>query len=369
MGADAGSKLIKHTAASVLPSIIGPAPERLTVAITALCNLRCIGCRYGRDYMPKAQLAPEVVCDLLSDAAAVGFPIVRLYGGEPLLHPQLPLFIQHAIRVGIKPAITTNGILLQKRAADLYAAGLRVITIGYYGFGENYDQYVSRNGAFLQLERSIVSVRDRYGMTVDLQINFLLTRQTCSVDLLRQAWSFARRYRLFFQPDLVHYSLPYFTEGPNHELQFTPSDGARLARVVQELLEMKREAPDLFPESAASIRSVPDWALKGPAMEIPCDAYKMLWVGADGSLRLCYAAFPLGNIHQTRLRDLFGTPEHRLACGQAFRLACPRCHCERSSRIDSHLPSRLRYGSGAGGDLVPPLTPAETQPGIFPILQ
>jgi len=148
MGADAGSKLIKHTAASVLPSIIGPAPERLTVAITALCNLRCIGCRYGRDYMPKAQLAPEVVCDLLSDAAAVGFPIVRLYGGEPLLHPQLPLFIQHAIRVGIKPAITTNGILLQKRAADLYAAGLRVITIGYYGFGENYDRYVSRNGAF-----------------------------------------------------------------------------------------------------------------------------------------------------------------------------------------------------------------------------
>ena len=121
---DAASKLLKHTAAPILPSVIRPAPERLTVAITALCNLRCIGCRYGRDYMPNAQLAPEVVCDLLSDAASVGFPIVRLYGGEPLLHPQLPLFVEHAIRAGIKPVVTTNGILLGKRIAELVRLSL-----------------------------------------------------------------------------------------------------------------------------------------------------------------------------------------------------------------------------------------------------
>jgi len=285
--------------------------------------------------MPNQQLAPETVYELLADAALVGFPTVRLYGGEPLLHPQLPL--------------------------------LRLITIGYYGYSESYDLYVSRKGSFSRLECSIAAVRDRYGLDIDLRINFLLTRQTRSTELLRQAWNFARRYRLFFQVDLVHYSLPYFSEGPNRELQFVPSDGERLLQVMQQLLEIKAEAPDLFPESAASIRSIPDWALKGPAMEVPCDAYKMLWVGADGSVRLCYAAFPLGNIHQARLKDLFAAPEHRLACGQAFRLECPRCHCERSSRIDSHVTSRLRYGGLVGSD--PPSAPVSAHPpGMLPIL-
>lgn len=366
---DSVSKLARHTAASVVPSVIRPAPERLTVAITALCNLRCIGCRYGRDYMPNQQLTSEAVYGLLSDAAAVGFPTVRLYGGEPLLHPQLPRFVEYAIGVSVKPVITTNGILLEKKAEELYNAGLRSMSIGYYGYADHYDQYVDRKGAFSRLERSIAAVRDKYGMDVDIQINYLLTRQTCAADLLNQAWQFARRYRLFLQVDLVHYSLPYFSEGPNHELQFTPSDRANLLRVVQRLSEIKAEAPDLFPESAESIRSIPDWALKGPAMQVPCDAYKMLWVGADGSVRLCYAAFPLGNIYQTPLRQLFGAPEHRDACGKAFKLECPHCHCERGSRIDSHLPSRFRYRGATGGQPLPPAVPSGNIPGPLPILQ
>ena len=78
-------------------------------------------------------------------------------------------------------------------------------------------------------------------------------------------------------------------------------------------------------------------------MDVPCDAYKLMWVGADGTVQLCYAAFPLGNLHETRLRDIFGTSAHRRACLDAFKLECPHCHCGRSSRIMSHLPSRIRY--------------------------
>ncbi|HKE23184.1 MAG TPA: radical SAM protein [Bryobacteraceae bacterium] len=367
-GLDSVSKLARHTVASAVPSVVGPAPERLTVAITALCNLRCIGCRYGRDYMPNAQLTSEAVYGLLADAAAVGFPTVRLYGGEPLLHPNLPQFVEYAIGVGVKPVITTNAILLEKRLEELYRAGLRSMSIGYYGYADRYDEYVARKGAFSHLERSVAAVRNKYGMGVDVQINYLLTRQTCSADLLSQAWQFAQRYRLFFQVDLVHYSLPYFSEGPNRELQFTASDHSNLLSVAQRLLEIKTEAPDLFLESPASIRSIPDWALQGPAMQVPCDAYKMLWVGADGSVRLCYAAFPLGNIYQTPLRQIFGAPEHRAACGQAFKLECPHCHCERGSRIDSHLASRFRYGRITGGYTRPPTVPSGNLPGALPIL-
>ena len=206
-----------------------------------------------------------------------------------------------------------------------------------------YDAYVAHGGAFAQLEHSIASVRDAYGMTVDLQINFLLTKQTCSIPLLQRAWEFARRYRLSLNVDLIHYSLPYFTQGDHGELQFDASDRQNLLDVSRELLRLKSLEPELLTEPDESIRSIPDWALKGARMDVPCDAYKLVWVGADGTVQLCYAAFPLGNLHETRLRDIFGTSAHRLACRDAFKLECPHCHCGRSSRIKSHLPSRIRY--------------------------
>ena len=90
---------------------------------------------------------------------------------------------------------------------------------------------------------------------------------------------------------------------------------------------------------------MPDWLLKGPEMRVPCDAYQMTWVGADGTVKLCYVTFTLGNLHQTRLRDLMFTPAHDQAAKDAYQLQCPNCHCEASTRIKKHLPSRLRYAT------------------------
>ena len=56
-----------------------------------------------------------------------------------------------------------------------------------------------------------------------------------------------------------------------------------------------------------------------------------------------YVTFDLGNLHETRLRDLLYTPDHRAAQRGAFELSCPNCHCERDRRITRHLASRRRY--------------------------
>ncbi|HVS17092.1 MAG TPA: SPASM domain-containing protein, partial [Planctomycetota bacterium] len=93
------------------------------------------------------------------------------------------------------------------------------------------------------------------------------------------------------------------------------------------------------------LRSIPDWLMLGPDMRIPCDAYNMVWVGADGSVKLCYVTFDLGNLHERRLRDMLYGPEHQAAARGAFRLDCPNCHCERDNRIKKDLASRLKYGS------------------------
>jgi cyclic pyranopterin phosphate synthase len=307
-----------------------------------------VGCRYGRDFMPGHELPFSIVHDLLDDAKAAGVSTVRLYGGEPLLYRRLPDVVRHACLLGIRPFVTTNGRLLAEKIDSLYEAGLRQISVGYYGSGARYDEYVGAPGSFRRLERGVATVRDRYGTSVQMVMNFLLMRPTCDVGAIREAWAFAQRYGMVFRTDLIHYSLPYFTEGPDRILQFTGDDIDRIQEAVDELAALKQRHPTGFQESLASIRSIPDWLLKQNRMRVPCDAYNLIWVGADGTVQLCYVTFRLGNLHTERLRDMLFSPAHQGAARGAFVLDCPNCHCERNTRIQKHLPSRVRYGVGYG---------------------
>lgn len=340
--------LAQHAFAQVVPSVIRPNPRKLTVAVTSYCNLRCFGCRYGRDFMPGQQLPLPLVRTLLDDAKAAGIETVRLYGGEPLLHPALPEMVRHGIKLGLSTYVTTNGLLLGQKIIPLYEAGLRNITIGFYGTAAQYDGYVNRENRYPRMERSIAAVRDRYGSAVSMQLNYLLMRPSCNLKSLHDAWNFAQRYALEFTTDLIHYSLPYFTEGPNHELQFQQEDRQAILDWVAELARLKSEDPGRVKESILSIYSIPDWLLRGPGMRVPCDANKLIWVGADGTVQLCYAAFKLGNLHKQPLRAMLFGEAHRQAARDAFSLNCPNCHCERESRVLNHLPSRRRYRSMAG---------------------
>ena len=333
----------KHAIAQVLPGVIRPNPYKLMIAVTARCNARCLGCNYGRGFMPGHQLAWPMVRDLLEDAKDAGFRSIRLYGGEPLLHPDLPRMVEHCRKLGLRPYVTTNGVMLRRRIKDLFDAGLRDITVGFYGVGPAYDAYVQAPGLFARVEDGIAAVRDHCGEAVDLQMNWLLMQPTCSPEALRDAWAFAGRYGMGMRVDLIHYSLPYFSEGPDRCLQFTEADRPAIGRVVAELLRLKAAHPDRLHHTVEGLRSIPDWLLKQAAMRVPCTAYDMIWVGADGTVQLCYVTFRLGNLHEARLRDLLFTTAHGGAARDAFRLNCPNCHCSSNERIMRHGASRRLY--------------------------
>src|SRR5207245_9442141 len=140
--------LLRHSTAAVQAQIIQPDPREIYVTLTANCNLRCIGCRYGRDFMPGAQLSWPLVRGLLDDCKKVGIRSIRLYGGEPLLHKDLTRIVEHSVGLGLNTWMTTNGILLRDRIDDLYKAGLRRISVGNYGTGEESEKYVQRKNKY-----------------------------------------------------------------------------------------------------------------------------------------------------------------------------------------------------------------------------
>jgi MoaA/NifB/PqqE/SkfB family radical SAM enzyme len=341
--ADATIERARHRAALTLPVLIRPEPRQLHIAITAHCNQRCVGCRYGRDFMPGAQLPLPIVRDLLDDAKHLGAWRARFYGGEPLLHRDLVKMVSHAAALGFEQYVTTNAVRLEHHIDALFDAGLRMITVGFYGVGEAYDDYVGRRGQFARVESGIAYARERYGSDLIIRINWLLMRPTCSLRALDDMLAFADRYDLAIQLDLIHYSLPYFTEGPDSCLQFRPEDEAQLRIVTDELIRQKELKPSRFTQSLLGLRSAPDWLLLGENMRVPCDSHQMLWIGADGTVQQCYVTFKLGNLHDSRLSDILFTEAHRRAARDSFQLNCPNCHCGFDTRVAKHAPAAARY--------------------------
>lgn len=100
----------------------------LRVSLTDRCNLRCSYCMpaEGLDWLPAEETLTddEVVRLITIGAERLGIREVRFTGGEPLLRRGLVGIVASAHALGLKTALTTNGLGLERQAAALAAAGL-----------------------------------------------------------------------------------------------------------------------------------------------------------------------------------------------------------------------------------------------------
>ena len=105
----------------------------LRISITDRCNLSCMYCHNeGADCCTCGpvghEMKPELICGIVREAAKFGVNKVKFSGGEPLFRKDF-----EEILVCLPPlrevSATTNGILLEKRAKALKAAGLDRVNI------------------------------------------------------------------------------------------------------------------------------------------------------------------------------------------------------------------------------------------------
>src|SRR3954468_7884583 len=120
--------------ASPLPDQFGRPLGSLRISVTDRCNMRCRYCMPEQEYvwLPRESiLSFEEIDRLTGIFANLGVDKVRLTGGEPLLRHELPALVwllsRHPELRDI--ALTTNGILLARYAAELKAAGLGRVTV------------------------------------------------------------------------------------------------------------------------------------------------------------------------------------------------------------------------------------------------
>jgi GTP 3',8-cyclase len=104
------------------------------VSVTDKCNFRCRYCMpaEGLEWLGhKEILSFEEIERLVGLLARMGVDEVRLTGGEPLVRRDLPVLVEKLARIeGVRDlSLTTNGVLLDRLAAPLVAAGLRRLNV------------------------------------------------------------------------------------------------------------------------------------------------------------------------------------------------------------------------------------------------
>jgi cyclic pyranopterin phosphate synthase len=112
----------------------GRVHDNLRISVTDRCNFRCFYCMPAEDvqFMDRAELLTfEEIERCVRVAVQLGITKLRLTGGEPLVRRELHKLVRLLAAVpGVRDiGLTTNGVLLDDQAADLYAAGLRRINI------------------------------------------------------------------------------------------------------------------------------------------------------------------------------------------------------------------------------------------------
>jgi GTP 3',8-cyclase len=108
----------------------------LRISVTDRCNFRCVYCMpkevFGRDYQfleRRELLSFEEIARVAGLFVELGVQKLRITGGEPLVRRELERLIELLAPLGADLTLTTNGSLLDKKAAPLAAAGLRRVTV------------------------------------------------------------------------------------------------------------------------------------------------------------------------------------------------------------------------------------------------
>ncbi len=143
-----------------------PAPEALTFFLTHRCNLHCKMCgqwgdlgvsRHANTKDLDTWLSAQEVMRLTDEVKALR-PSITLFGGEPLLHPQILDITGHIKKRGLHGVMITNGTLLARFAAELVQMNWDELNISIDGSKDLHEAIRGLPGIFNKITEGIDAI-------------------------------------------------------------------------------------------------------------------------------------------------------------------------------------------------------------------
>src|SRR5256885_1149279 len=261
--------------------------KSLRVSVTDKCNFRCRYCMpaEGLQWLRRDEiLSFEEIARLARLLAAMGVSEVRLTGGEPLVRRDLPELVRMLAAIpGVEDlSLTTNGVLLDRLAGPLVAAGLRRINVSLDSLSHTRFAEITRRDA---LDRVLIGLAEaeRYPELSPIKVNCVAIRGFTEEEVPALA-ELART-----KPYVVRFIEFMPLDADEAWRQDEVLTGAEIRALIEErwpLVEIPAKASSTarrfrFADGAGEIGFV------NPVSEPFCSSCDRIRMTADGQLRTC----------------------------------------------------------------------------------
>ena len=316
--------------------------KQIDMKITNMCNLRCRMCaqwgQSGYNFDRPTDVLREVVpakCykKMVDDCARFN-PLYYIWGGEPMMYPDIMEVLGHINSRGHRCALITNGTLLEKHAEDLVRMDLDSIMISLDGPREIHDEIRGLAGTFDRMSAGIEAIRHerRKRMKATPVLVLLMTITTTNARSIGQTLEvadglgadFAGIYFSWFTNQKIGDAHTSFMQ---QRFSVTPtawrgylSDAAEMdvEGLIQEIRRVRRMGlklpylfvPDLTESQIRRYFSDPAHTFGHRRCYSP---WYVVEIGPNGDVATCrdYPDYICGNIQEEPLPKIFNGPRYR----------------------------------------------------------
>jgi GTP 3',8-cyclase len=274
---------------NTLIDTFGRIHNNLRISVTDRCNLRCTYCM-PEDvvFRDKSELLTfEEIAYFVEIASKLGIDKIRLTGGEPLMRRDLHKLVDMLLPIpGIRDvSLTTNAILLDQHAQELYDSGLRRLNVSLDTLDPERFQILTRRPGVEKVISSLITAK-RVGFE-KIKINAVSIRGFTELDAVPLA-RFAQEHG--FELRFIEY-MPIGADHWEREKVF-------FAHEILELLEREFGPIDPSPDRDPNAPSM-DFVSRDHSLKIGiiasvsrpfCGSCNRIRLTAEGKLRNCLFA-------------------------------------------------------------------------------
>jgi GTP 3',8-cyclase len=262
--------------------------KSVRISVTDKCNFRCTYCMpaEGLEWLGREEILTfEEIARLVRVLARLGVDEIRLTGGEPLVRRDVPVLVGMLAGIdGVRDlSLTTNGVLLDRLAAPLVAAGLRRINVSLDTLNHVRFAEITRRDALDSVLRGLEEA-ERHPELRPIKVNCVAVKGFTETEVPALA-ELARR-----KPYVVRF------------IEFMPLDadeawreddvltGAEIRAIIEDRYGALVEIPAKASSTARRFRfadGVGEIGFVNPVSEPFCSTCDLIRLTADGQLRTC----------------------------------------------------------------------------------
>jgi len=295
-------------------------PRMLLLYPSMTCNQNCGYCYYTEMHRPKEFMPSEKIADIFDDVIQMGVEGVELCGGgEPMLHPEMHIWLEYGLKLGLKFGILTHGAVTRNDVFDMMGR-----EFSYVRFSLDYanpHRYAETRGVdFRDYERVLQNVqrtikaRDKANSNCRVSIKATIHEQTAAdcIALYETGKGLGVDSVQFKRADEVGGGLD--------------DDPDRRGEIENILMMMRQGIQDDQPDVVFNFGRM---KLQHRCWLHPVHAF----IETDGDVHLCcyytgrQDTHKIGNVHEKPLSEIWGSPEHVEAMkatdiGECNKYAC-----------------------------------------------